>query len=61
MIYTWKLHGFIKKEERKENLCEKVITENFPNPVKKTDIQVQEMQSLKQDELEEDHTKTHNN
>ena len=32
------------------------MTENFPNLVKEIDIQVQETQSPKQDELKEGHT-----
>ena len=37
------------------------MAENFPNLGKKTDIQVQEIQSPKQDQPKEYHTKTHCN
>ena len=37
----------------------KIIIENFSNPVKEIHIQVQEVQSPKQDEPKEAHTKTH--
>ena len=39
----------------------KIKIENFPNVVKEKDIQVQEAQSPKQDELKKAHTKTHHN
>ena len=35
--------------------------ENFPKPVKKIEIQVQEVQSPKQDEPKEAHTKAYHN
>ena len=50
-----------KKEQGIENLFEKIITENFPNLAKEIDIQVQEVQSPKQDEPKEAHTKTYHN
>ena len=49
-----------EREQEIENLFEK-MTENFPDLVKKIDIQVQEAQSPKQDGLKEAHTKTHHN
>ena len=36
------------------------MTENFPNLVKEKDTQFWEVQSPKQDEHKEAHTKTHN-
>ena len=42
------------------NLFEK-MTKNFPNLVKEIDIQVQEVQSPKQDEPKEAHTKIYYN
>ena len=33
-----------KREQEIENVFEKIMMENFPNLVKKTDIQVQEAQ-----------------
>ena len=54
--------GMPEGEEREqgiENLFEKIMTENFPNLVKKIDIQVQEAQSLKQDELKKRPTPRH--
>ena len=50
-----------EREQEIENLFEKIITENFPYLVKEIDIQVQEVQSPKQDEPKEAHTKTHCN
>ena len=38
-----------------------IMKENFPNPVKEIEIEVQEAQSLKQVRPKEDHTKTHHN
>ena len=35
-----------KREQEIENVFEKIMMENFPNLVKKTDIQVQEAQWL---------------
>ena len=37
------------------------MTENFSDLVKEIDIQAQEAESLKQDELKEVHAKTHYN
>ena len=54
--------GILEGEERErdiENLFEEIMTEGFPNQVKKIDIQVQEVQSPKQDEPKEVHTETH--
>ena len=42
-----------------ENLFGKVMTENFPNLVRKKVMQVQEAQSPNQDEPKEAHSKTH--
>ena len=56
--------GVPKEEERKqgiENLCEKIMMENFSNLVKEIDIQVQEAQSPKQDGPKEAHSKTPHN
>ena len=39
--------GMPEGEEREQgikNLCEKIVTENIPNPVKEIDAQVQEVQ-----------------
>ena len=54
------LEGEEEKQEI-ENLFEKIMKENFPNLVKKIDIEVQEAQSPKQVGPKEDHTKTHHN
>ena len=50
-------------EEKKEgeNLFEETMTENFFNLRKKTDIQVQETESPKQEEPKELQTKTNHN
>ena len=48
------------KEKKDSKECEK-MTENFPNPVKETDTQIQEAQSPKQDVPKEAHTKAHHN
>ena len=45
--------------KEREKLFEEIMTENFPNPAKETDIQVQDAPSPKQDEPKETHTKTH--
>ena len=50
-----------EREQRIENLFEKIMMENFPDLVKEIDIQVQEAQSSTQDEPKESHTKTHHN
>ena len=53
--------------ERKEsergikNVFDEIVSENFLNLKKDTDIQVQEAQSSKQDEHEETHTKIQHN
>ena len=44
-----------------ENLFEKVIMENFPNMRREKVTQIQETQSLKQEEPKEAHFKTHHN
>lgn len=41
-----------------ENTFDKIMTQNFPNLNKETDIQVEVAQSLKEDELKEIHIKT---
>ena len=41
-MYQYLHHGRAREEEREqviENLCEKIIMENFPNLVKEIDIQ----------------------
>ena len=35
-----------KRDQGIQNLCEKIITENFPNLVKEIDIQAQEVQRV---------------
>ena len=35
-----------KREQGIENLCEKIMTENFPNLVKEMNIQIQEVQRV---------------
>ena len=50
-----------EKEQGIENLFEEIMMKNFPNLVRKIDIQFQEAQSLKQDEPKEANTKTHHN
>ena len=35
-----------EKEQENENLCEKIMKENFPNLVKEIDIQAQEAQGV---------------
>ena len=47
-----------EKEEGSQNLLEDAIAENLPNLEKETDIQVQEVERSKQDQPEEDHSKT---
>ena len=44
-----------------ENLFAKIMTEKSPNFVKEMDIQFQEVQSPKQEEHKEAHSKTHDN
>ena len=56
--------GVPKEEERKqgiENLCEKIMMENFSNLVKEIDIQVQEALSPKEVGPKEAHNKAHHN
>lgn len=48
-----------KGEKGTENLFEEILSENFTNLGKETDIQAQETQSLKEDESKEVHIKTH--
>ena len=57
------MHIIRVTEEKKEgeNLFEEMMTENFFNLRKKTDIQVQETESPKQDESKELQTKTNHN
>ena len=43
-----------------KNLFEEIMTENFPNEVKKKDTQVQAVESPKQVGSKEAYTKTHN-
>ena len=50
-----------EKQQETENQFEEIMMENFSNLVKETDIQVQEIQSPKQDEPKEAHTKTPHN
>ena len=45
-------------EKNAEKLFEEIIAEKFPNLGKKTDIQVQEAQSPKQDDCKEVQTNT---
>ena len=47
-----------EREKGTENLFEDAIAENLPNLEKETDIQVQEVESYKQDQPKEDHGKT---
>ena len=51
----------VPEEERAKfgKLFEKIMKENFPNLVKKMDIQAQEAQSHKQDGCKEAHSKLH--
>ena len=51
-----------EKEQKIENLFEKIVKENFPNLVKAIDMQVQEAQRVpKQDGYKEAHFKTNHN
>ena len=43
------------------DIFEDILVENFPTLWKKTDVQEQDVQSLKQDKSKEEHTKTHCN
>jgi len=59
-INIW-ITGIPEGEERQkgvENIFEDIIAENFPNP---GNIQVQEAESPKQNQLKEEHTKVHCN
>ena len=50
-ILTFTLESFQQKGDRKgQKVFEEILSENFPNLGKETDIQVQEAQSSKQDE-----------
>ena len=49
ILIMWVPEGQERKQEI-ENLFENMMTENVPTQVKKIDVQVQEMQSLKQNE-----------
>ena len=48
-----------RREQETGNLFEKIMTENFPNLVKETDMRVQAAQSPKQDGCKQAHSKTH--
>ena len=50
-----------EEEQEIENLFEKIMKENVPNPVKEKGIQVQESQSPKQVGPREEHTNTYHN
>ena len=50
-----------RKEQKIENILEKIMKENFPNLVKVIDIQLQEAQNPKRFGPRKDHTKTHHN
>lgn len=57
-------HGVLEEEEKRqeiEKLFKKIMTKNFPNCLKKIDIQNQKMESPKQEESQKGHTKTHYN
>ena len=51
--------GPTRREERPEKISEEVIAEKFHNAGKETVTQVQEVQSLRQDKLKEEHARTH--
>ena len=62
--FNIRLTGVLEGEEKKQeigNLFEKIMKENFPNLVKEIDMQVQEVQSPKQDGYTEACFKTHHN
>ena len=42
-----------------ENLFEEIVAENFPNLVKKIDVEVQKVQNYRQHELQKIHINTH--
>ena len=48
-----------EKEQEIRNLFEKIMKENFPNLVKAINVQVQEVQSPKQNGCKEAHSQTH--
>ena len=50
-----------EKEQEIGNLFEKIMKENFLNLVAEIDMQVQEVQSPKEDGCKETHSKTHHN
>ena len=58
-------HGGARRRKDRakiENLCKKIMMENFPNPVKEIDILSPESsESPKQDEPKQAYTKTHHN
>ena len=49
------------RRERVKTIFEDITAKTFPNFRKETYGQVQESQSLKQDQPKQDHTKTHYN
>ena len=53
--------GGEEKEQKIGNLSEKIRKENLPNLVKEIDMQIQEVQSPKEDGCKETHSKTHHN
>ena len=50
-----------EEEQGIQNLFEKVMMENFPNLMREEATQVQEAESLNQEEPKEAHCKTHHN
>ena len=50
-----------EKEQDIGHLFEKIMKENFPDLVKEIDMQVEKVQSPKQDRCKEAHSKTHHN
>ena len=50
-----------EEEQEIENLCEKIMKENFPYLAKEIDIQGPVILSLKEAEPKEAHTKAHHN
>ena len=50
-----------EKEHEIENLCEKIMKENFPNSVKEIDVQVQAALRVSDKRDAEAHSKTHRN
>ena len=49
MEIIWRVISWEGKEQEIGNLFEKIMTEKFPNLVKEIEMQVQKMQSPKQD------------